>query len=148
MGAAGNALAVPTQWAASTVSTFGTRYAPPLPDLTPAQSIEALVEGSEMSLLHEGSILTADDAWRQREGRRARYEGRRLGGTVVVHFIKKNMWYLETALALLHGEEETELEGQKRRHHPSKEPLIASVLYHYPVCNFAPRSRPRRHISA
>ncbi|KAI0322630.1 hypothetical protein OF83DRAFT_1254585 [Amylostereum chailletii] len=53
-----NALSIPTQWSYSTVETFGTRYSPPLPDLTPAQSIEALVEGSEMSLLHEGSILT------------------------------------------------------------------------------------------
>jgi hypothetical protein len=33
-----------------------------------------------------------------------------VGGTVVVHFIKKNMWYLETALALLEGEEQSESE--------------------------------------
>lgn len=29
---------------------------------------------------------------------------------MVVHFIKKNMWYLETALALLEGDDETEVE--------------------------------------
>lgn len=50
----------------------------------------------------------------QREGRRTRYENKRVGGTVVVHFIKKNMWFLEAALALLEGDEETELD--KSRH--------------------------------
>ena len=28
----------------------------------------------------------------------------------MVHFIKKNLWYLETALALLEGEEQSESE--------------------------------------
>lgn len=54
--------------------------------------------------------MTPEYAWTHREGRRARYEGHRVGGTVVVHFIKKNMWYLETALAMLEGEEESEVE--------------------------------------
>ena len=54
--------------------------------------------------------MTPEYAWTHREGRRARYEGQRVGGTVVVHFIKKNMWYLETALALLEGEELSEAE--------------------------------------
>jgi hypothetical protein len=54
--------------------------------------------------------MTADYAWRHREGRLKRYEEKRVGGTVVVHFIKKNMWYLETALALLDGEEHSESE--------------------------------------
>lgn len=54
--------------------------------------------------------MTPEYAWSHREGRKARYEGNRVGGTVVVHFIKKNMWYLETALALLEGEEESESE--------------------------------------
>lgn len=58
--------------------------------------------------------MTAADAWKQREGRKTRYEGKRLGGTVVVHFIKKNMWYLETALAFLEGDEETPLEALRR----------------------------------
>jgi len=31
-----------------------------------------------------------------------------------VHFIKKHMWFFETALALLEGEEETEYEMQRR----------------------------------
>ena len=49
-------------------------------------------------------------AWKYREGRRKRYAGGRVGGTVVVHFIKKNMWFLETAAALLDGEDVTPLE--------------------------------------
>ncbi|KAF7347855.1 Glycosyltransferase family 31 protein [Mycena venus] len=95
----------PSDWAYSSVSTFGVRYVPPLPDLTIQQSVEALVEGSEMSTLREGSPKTPEYAWARREGRKTRYQGRRVGGTVVVHFIKKNMWYLETALALLEGDE-------------------------------------------
>ena len=47
--------ATPTTWGHSSVSTFGVRYTPPLPDLLPSQSIEALVEGSDMSLLREGT---------------------------------------------------------------------------------------------
>ncbi|KAJ7487575.1 glycosyltransferase family 31 protein [Mycena galericulata] len=95
----------PSDWAYSSVSTFGVRYAPPIPDLTVPQSVEALVEGSEMSTLREGSPKTPEYAWARREGRKTRYKGQRVGGTVVVHFIKKNMWFLETALALLEGDE-------------------------------------------
>jgi len=106
--------AAPTEWAQSSVSTFGTRYSLPLPNLTIPQSIEALVEGSDMSKLHEGSVSSAEDAWRIREGRKKRYNRQRLGGTIVVHFIKKHMWFFETALVLLEGEEETEYEIQRR----------------------------------
>ncbi|KAJ7125603.1 glycosyltransferase family 31 protein [Mycena crocata] len=95
----------PSDWAYSSVSTFGVRYVPPIPDLTIPQSVEALVEGSEMSTLREGSPKTPEYAWARREGRKTRYQGLRVGGTVVVHFIKKNMWFLETALALLEGDE-------------------------------------------
>ena len=62
--------------------------------------------------------MTPDLAWKYREGRQQRYLGQRVGGTVVVHFIKKNMWFLETAAAFLHGEDMTPLEramGQTRR---------------------------------
>jgi hypothetical protein len=59
--------------------------------------------------------MTPDYAWTHREGRKKRYEGNRVGGTVVVHFIKKNMWYLETALALLEGEELSESEKFQSR---------------------------------
>jgi len=58
-----------------------------------------------MSTLREGSPKTPEYVWARREGRKTRYQGQRVGGTVVVHFIKKNMWFLETALALLEGDE-------------------------------------------
>jgi len=104
----------PVEWAQSSVSTFGTRYSLPLPNLTIPQSIEALVEGSDMSELHEGSVWSAEDAWELREGRKKRYNGQRLGGTIVVHFVKKHMWFFETVLALLEGEDETEYEIERR----------------------------------
>jgi hypothetical protein len=46
--------AAPPEWTRSSVSTFGVRYSPPLPNLTTPESVEALVEGSEMSGLSEG----------------------------------------------------------------------------------------------
>jgi len=58
--------------------------------------------------------MSPEYAWRNREGHLARYEGNRVGGTVTVHFIKKNMWYLETALALLEGDEYSEAEKYER----------------------------------
>ncbi|KAI0825082.1 hypothetical protein BC628DRAFT_1320948 [Trametes gibbosa] len=107
----GQNVPAPEHWARSTVSTFGTRYAPPVPGLTLEQSVEALVEGSDMSKVTDAQgALTPEVAWMYREGRRTRYAGQRLGGTVVVHFIKKNMWFLETATALLHGEDVTPVE--------------------------------------
>lgn len=47
----------PAAWGLSSVSTFGARYTPPLPDLSTTHSVEALVEGSAMSLLREGACL-------------------------------------------------------------------------------------------
>jgi len=68
--------------------------------------------------------MNAGYAWRHREGRMKRYEEKRVGGTVVVHFIKKNMWYLETALALLDGEEYSESERQHRQESTEEGTLI------------------------
>ena len=59
--------------------------------------------------------MTPDYAWAHREGRNTRYNNKRVGGTVCVHFIKKNMWYLETALTFLEMDDTTELEM-----HPSE----------------------------
>ncbi|KAF7985355.1 hypothetical protein HWV62_6577 [Athelia sp. TMB] len=109
--------ATPTAWAHSSVSTFGTRYTPPVPDLSTVESVEALVEGSDMSLLREGSPMTSEYAWAHREGRKNRYENKRVGGTVVVHFIKKHMWFLETAIALLESDEFSESETQLLHEH-------------------------------
>ena len=52
----------------------------------------------------------ANEAWRTREGRATRYQGKRVGGTTVVHSIKKHMWFLEAAAALLDGDEYTDAE--------------------------------------
>ena len=113
----------------SSVCSFGTRYHPPANDLTPLQSVEALVEGSRLSRV--GAVFektgpklggyptdsttmlkrAVQHAWETREGRRTKYEGKKLGGTVVVHFIKRNEWWEETALALLGGEDIVESEG-------------------------------------
>lgn len=61
------------------------------------------------------SPMTPDYAWAHREGRNTRYDNKRVGGTVCVHFIKKNMWFLETATAFLGMQDTTELEM-----HPSE----------------------------
>lgn len=47
-------LGTPLAWAHSSVSTFGVRYSPPIQDMSLLHSVEALVEGSDMSMLREG----------------------------------------------------------------------------------------------
>ena len=47
-------LGTPLAWAHSSVSTFGVRYSPPIQDMSLWHSVEALVEGSDMSMLREG----------------------------------------------------------------------------------------------
>lgn len=106
----GPGAAIPPSWVRSTVTTFHVRYTPPVPDLPLNYSVEALVEGSEMSRLTKRNATMADMAWRTREGRARRYQGKRVGGTTVVHSIKKHMWFLEAAAALLEGDEYTEAE--------------------------------------
>ena len=49
----------PISWVLSSVSTFQVRYAPPVPSLSLAHSIEALVEGSEMSRLRKSTCSSA-----------------------------------------------------------------------------------------
>lgn len=95
----------------SSVSQFGKTYRPPLPNLTPAQRVEALVEGSEMSLLSpyssspSSSPLPPEVVMARRPTMEQRYEGEwgsKWGkGTVVVHYLKEKEWFLETALAFL-----------------------------------------------
>ncbi|KAI6047660.1 glycosyltransferase family 31 protein [Pisolithus marmoratus] len=50
----GLGIPIPSLWAQSSVSTFGVTYQAPLQDMTTAESVEALVEGSEMSRIREG----------------------------------------------------------------------------------------------
>jgi hypothetical protein len=73
--------------------------------------------------------MTPEYAWQHREGRAKRYERKRVGGTVVVHFIKKNMWFLETAMALLEGEQYSESERYSRQlpEQPSSVIVTASI---------------------
>jgi len=49
-------LGTPLAWAHSSVSTFGVRYSPPIQDMPLWHSVEALVEGSDMSMLREGLL--------------------------------------------------------------------------------------------
>ena len=42
---------IPPSWVRSTVTTFHVRYTPPVPDLSLNHSVEALIEGTEMSQL-------------------------------------------------------------------------------------------------
>lgn len=115
-GTPGELYETPESWAASTVSVFRQRYSPPLPALSFPHSVEALIEGSAMSLLkEEGSPMSPEFAWKHREGRGTQYQGNRVGGTICIHFIKKNLWYFETALAMLEGEEVTEGELEEER---------------------------------
>ncbi|KAG9101477.1 hypothetical protein FRC06_002991 [Ceratobasidium sp. 370] len=74
-------------------------------NLTAAMRVEALVEGSALS-----SAVSAgqpydrgriQEAYDRRETRGERYLGKKLGGTVVVHYLKRDEWFLETAVALL-----------------------------------------------
>lgn len=46
----------------------------------------------------------------------------------MVHFIKKNPWFLETALALLEGDEETAREKAQR---PAEDSTIAADVSFY-----------------
>lgn len=57
-----------------------------------------------------GNVTLWDEAYRRREGRIKQYRGKRVGGTTVVHSIKKHMWFLEAAIALLEGDDYTEAE--------------------------------------
>lgn len=94
----------------TSVSQFRKKYRPPLPNLTPLQRVEALVEGSEMSLLSpyssvpDTSPLLPETVMARRPSIDDRYlgqwkAGRWGGGTVVVHYVKEREWFLETALA-------------------------------------------------
>ncbi|KAJ9111373.1 hypothetical protein QFC19_001141 [Naganishia cerealis] len=105
-------------WATSysTVSKFGAQYTPPSEGMTLGEEVEALVEGSEMSLLgrrspnSQGSkksgaldphLLQAVYDRRPTRAQRFLNDSSERGGTAIVHFIKRQEWFMETALALL-----------------------------------------------
>jgi hypothetical protein len=87
--------------------------------------------------------MTPDYAWKHREGRATRYDGKRIGGTVVVHFIKKNRWYLETALALLEGDELSESEKYTSRElEKAALESSSSPVHSYAVRRASPKYKP------
>lgn len=107
----------------SSVSRFKTIFRPMVHDLSAGESVESLIEGSQLSLLdphhhhkHNGkprpnpAEFRADirQVYAQRPSRKERFmnDERELGGTVVIHYIKKPEWFVETWLALLGGVEE------------------------------------------
>jgi hypothetical protein len=80
--------------------------------------VEALVEGSSLSWelaprrpkqsYAQQGLLDSDSSWKRlqeafdhRETLNERYLGKNIGGTIVVHYLKKDEWFLETALAFL-----------------------------------------------
>ena len=114
----------------SSVSTFGRRFAYPWANLTLDAQVEALVEGSglssalgaeeprwDTSMRAMGEMETYEERYTyrppvtaapvpvpstvEREVNAFGPRGIGIGGTVVVHFIKRNEWFLEAAMALL-----------------------------------------------
>ncbi|WWD21953.1 hypothetical protein CI109_106441 [Kwoniella shandongensis] len=109
----------------STVSKFGVAYRPPTNEMTAVEQVEALIEGSPLSKLreemkHSNSAMgdqtpqqiysklenirqKIDKAFSVRPSRKDRFMGdeNERGGTVVVHYIKKQDWFIETMIALL-----------------------------------------------
>ena len=115
----------------SSVSRFGTHFRPMAHDLSAGESVESLIEGSKLSLLDprsrsrssssssnpENEVIKKSPAalraeirqvYAERPSRQERFlhDERELGGTVVIHYIKKAEWFVETWLALLGGVEE------------------------------------------
>lgn len=110
----------------STVSKFGTAYRPFSNDMSAVEQVEALVEGSPLSRLNEDEIFSSsrsiqqafspaesirqkiDRLYSSRPTRIERFLGdeEERGGTVVVHYIKKAEWFVETMIAMLGTAEE------------------------------------------
>ena len=53
----GQHVPTPEMWAHSSVSKWHVRYSPPVSDLSLDYSVEALVEGSDMSMIHDGAFV-------------------------------------------------------------------------------------------
>nr|XP_018265892.1 uncharacterized protein I303_02268 [Kwoniella dejecticola CBS 10117]OBR88050.1 hypothetical protein I303_02268 [Kwoniella dejecticola CBS 10117] len=117
----------------SSVSKFGVAYRPLSTEMTVPEQVEALIEGSPLSLLRESSAASAatggDPKSKQQDTRQQTFsktenirskinriyskkptrkdrflgDESESGGTVVVHYIKKNEWFQETMVALLGG---------------------------------------------
>ncbi|KAG8725556.1 hypothetical protein FRC09_011283 [Ceratobasidium sp. 395] len=83
----------------NTASHWPTRYRPPRANLTLEQSVEALVEGSGMSMIAPGAdaqkVSEARESWDEK------YRNGQVGGSVVVHYMKKREWWLECVEIML-----------------------------------------------
>ena len=108
----------------STVSKFGSAFRR-LPVASAMERVESLIEGSPLSQLRDypqaAALLdghTTGMTLRQKIGRlfamrptrNERFLGDKLerGGTVVVHYIKRKEWFIETMIALLGTAEESQ----------------------------------------
>ena len=102
----------------SSVSKFGMAFRDLAGATTAEEKVESLVEGSPLSLLRDyprGPPTLPEAAWKgtnkdkvdklfeSRPSRAQRFMGdaAERGGTVVVHYIKKREWFIETMVALL-----------------------------------------------
>lgn len=95
----------------SALSRLGTMVPPPSQqnptvEAGPSKPTAAVSDVDSVVPNPEPRWLDALTAYGAREGRKARYAGQSVGGTVAVHYIKRNEWLLEAALALLGDEEE------------------------------------------
>ncbi|WRT65142.1 uncharacterized protein IL334_002084 [Kwoniella shivajii] len=116
----------------STVSKFGVAYKPISVHMSVPEQVEALIEGSPLSLLrdqqHQSKSSSPDTqhdqrqvysevdnvrakidrAYNDRPSRKERFLGDQdeNGGTVVVHYLKRNDWFIETMVALLGSSED------------------------------------------
>ncbi|CAE6443023.1 unnamed protein product [Rhizoctonia solani] len=84
-----------------TATHWPTRYVPPRSNLTLPQAMEALVEGSGMSLLTPDQ--DAQQVFDRRESWEEKFKGAKVGGSVVVHYVKRREWWLECVEVLLGG---------------------------------------------
>ena len=106
----------------STVAKFGTTYRPIVEDMSAIQQVEALIEGSPLSQVASMAVQPPDgqenhqvyskpssltqriaETFASRPSRVDRFLGdpQERGGTVVVHYIKKPDWFVETMIAFL-----------------------------------------------
>ncbi|CAE6457303.1 unnamed protein product [Rhizoctonia solani] len=94
----------------SALSRLGTMPPASVPSSTqPSPNIEPQsAQDSLVASLKDPQWSDATAAYAARENRKSRYAGQSVGGTVVVHYIKRNEWFLEAALALLGDDDGTE----------------------------------------
>jgi hypothetical protein len=100
----------------SALSRIGTMPPPMMPSSSagptsfPSTSPSTQPQSDQESLLaslKDPQWSDVVNAYASRENRKSRYAGQSVGGTVVVHYIKRNEWFLEAALALLGDDDGT-----------------------------------------